>query len=168
MGDLGYEYIGGINVGIELAPVALGQAAFNSFGVRAKLGYGGRWFAAGATLSSGYPAFFPELGLAFRVGRLDTAYVALRFAWLVSPAVRLPMDGGLEARVPVSKRFALRLDCYAGYASTYPYYVYSSAGIGYILRGKGLTNTTILNVGAGPVFFGKLGGAGLVGVEHRL
>ena len=46
--------------------------------------------------------------------------------------------------------------------------MYGSAGAGYTLRGQGLTGTTILPVGAGPVFFGGIGGAALVGVDHRL
>jgi hypothetical protein len=166
--DLGYEYMRGINAGVELSPITLGQAAYSSFAVRVKLGYAGRYFAIGATLSSGYPAFFPELGPAFRFGRLDKAYIYVRAAWMVSPAVRLPIDAALELRVPVTKKVALRLDGTGGYTSTHPFIVYGSLGIGYTLRGNGLNNTTILNVGAGPVYFGSLGGAGLVGVEHRL
>lgn len=168
LSELGYEYLRGINAGVELAPIALGQSAWNSFAVRVKLGYAGKYFAVGATLSSGYPAFFPEIGPVFRVGRLDKTYFAFRGAWLVSPAVRLPMDGALELRVALTQKVALRLDGIGGYASTYPFIIYGSLGVGYTLRGNGLRDTTILNVGAGPVFFGTLGGAGLVGVEHRL
>lgn len=166
--DVGYEYIDRVNFGLELSPIALGDSSFNSLAVRAKLGYASKHFGVGITLSSGYPAFFPELGPTVRIGRLDGAYCTLRFAWVINPPVRLPVDAGFELRVPVTRRIAIRADGVGGYASTHPYIVYASAGVSYLLRGQGLTGTTLINLGAGPILFGGTGGTALVGVEHRL
>jgi hypothetical protein len=163
-----YEYINQVNFGIELSPIALGRTDFNSFAIRGKLGYGGKYFGLAGTLGSGYPYYFPTAGVALRIGRLNGLYGSVRIAWLLSPWTELPVDAAGELRIPLVKRWALRIDIGGCYPGTYPYLVYGSAGAGYTLRGQGLTGTTILTVGAGPVFFGGIGGAALVGVDHRL
>lgn len=165
---IAYEYINQVNFGIELSPIALGRTDFNSFAVRGKLGYGGKYFGLAGTLGSGYPFYFPTAGVALRIGRLNGLYGSVRMAWLLSPWTRLPVDAAAELRIPLVGRWALRIDLAGGYPGTFPYLVYGSAGAGYTLRGKGLTGTTILTVGAGPVFFGGIGGGALVGVDHRL
>jgi hypothetical protein len=166
--SLGYEYAGPVNLGIEISPIALGASEISSFAVRGKLAYGSKYFALGATLGSGYPYYFPTAGVALRVGRLNGAYGSLRIAWVIGPLIKMPADAALEVRIPLVRKWSLRLDAAGGYPGTYSHLIYASIGATYLLRGKGLSDTTILSFGAGPVAFGGFGGAALVGIEHRL